>query len=482
MGSAGRWPAVFGGPPNTSGDTDWKNQTVFLATQPDGRRRAGDDRTRAACSPRSTASLRLRTILFICALPFCLWAAEFADVSPAANWDNLPPATADANDWPWWRGPTLNNVAAANQQPPLRWSETKNVRWRVALPGRGHATPCVRGQQIFLPGGDAKAVWLLCLDRETGNKLWQTEIYRGEFAKVHPDNSPVSATAACDGERVYVAYQSKGAVNVAALSLDGKIVWNKIAAAYESIQGYSASPALYKSAVIVPTDGSTGNKLTALHRQTGEVVWRSTMKQVVESYASPLVARVAGRDQLFLIGGQNTRSYDPNTGKLLWECDGPADFCAATVAFNDDTVFSTAGYPQKGLLAIRADGSSDVSQTHLRWKSDKKAGYVPSPIYCGGLLYAVSDTGLMRCHNPANGKVIWEHELKAPFYSSPVIVGDRVYLFDRKGKGYVFKTGREAALLATNTLTDGVFATPVILGGRLYVRTHRDLFCLEEKR
>jgi outer membrane protein assembly factor BamB len=198
----------------------------------------------------------------------------------------------------------------------------------------------------------------------------------------------------------------------------------------------------------------------------------------VESYASPLVARVAGRDQLLLIGGERTRSYDPNTGRLLWDCEGPADFCAATAAVNEDTVFATAGYPQKGLYAIRADGNGDVSRSHLRWKSDKKAGYVPSPVCHGGLLYAVSDTGLMRCYDPSSGRVLWERDFKAPFYSSPVIVGDRIYVFDRKGGGYVMKTGRQAALLATNALPHGMFATPVILGGRIYLRTLGDFFCV----
>ena len=412
------------------------------------------------------------------------WAAaeEWPDMAAAEGWDNLPPAVAEAGDWPWWRGPSLNNHAATGQKPPLKWSETENVLWRVELPGKGHSTPCIRGHRIFVSVGDAQqqTISLLCLERDTGKKLWQTEVYHGPFPKIHDDNSRASATPACDGERVFVPYQTEDAVRLAAFDLEGKLVWNQPVGPYKSIQGHSSSPALYKSVVIVPSDGSVGNRLTALHRKTGGVVWRATLTKGLESYASALVGRVAGRDQAILIGGSKTNSFDPNTGRLLWTCDGPAEFCAATAALSEDTVFATGGYPQKGLLAIRADGAGDVTKSHLRWKSDSKAGYVPSPLLHEGLLYAVSDTGLLRCYEAATGQVVWEHALGAPFYSSPVLVGDRIYVFDRKGKGYVVKTGRQFELLATNELSAGAFATPVILGDRIYLRTLREFYCLGE--
>lgn len=435
-------------------------------------------------------SNEIRTILASGVSLFSAWfvaalsAAEAPDVTPVDGWDNLPPAVAAADDWPWWRGPNRNNHAAAGQKPPLQWGEKENVLWRVELPGRGHSTPCIRGGRMFVSAGDRQqeTVWLLCFDRASGKRLWQTEVYHGPFPKIHDDNSPASATPACDGERVFVPYQTEEAVCLAALDLDGKMVWTQPVGPYKSVQGHSSSPALYKSLVIVPSDGSVGNKLTALHRKTGTVVWRTTLTQGLESYASALVVRVSGRDQALLIGGKKTHSVDPNTGKLFWTCDGPAEFCAATVACNEDTIFATGGYPQKGLLAIRADGAGDVTRSHLRWKSDAKAGYVPSPLLHDGLLYAVSDTGLLRCYDAATGEVVWQQTLNAPFYSSPVLAGDRLYLFDRKGGGYVVKTGRKFERLATNQLSAGAFATPVILGDRIYLRTLRDFYCLGTKQ
>ena len=275
-----------------------------------------------------------------------------------ADLDDLPPATADAYDWPWWRGPGKNNIAAPKQNPPLRWSKTENVLWRTALPGRGHATPCIRGKRIFLPTADRgkQTIWMLCFDRDTGRRLWKTQVWQGKFPKIHKDNSHASAMAACDGQRVFFPYQTADAVHVTALDLDGKIIWNSKAGPYKCMHGYSASPALHKSVVIVPTDGSRPNKLTALQRRTGKVAWQVSRPDKHECYASPLVARVAGRDQLFIIGPDKTRSYDPDTGRRLWECDGPADYDAAVVAFSTDRVYATGGYPQKALLCIRANG------------------------------------------------------------------------------------------------------------------------------
>jgi outer membrane protein assembly factor BamB len=265
----------------------------------------------------------------------------------------------------------------------------------------------------------------------------------------------------------------------------GKILWDRAVAPYTSVQGFSSSPAFYGSAVIVPADGrpTSPNFLTALHRKTGRVVWRTPRPQDNENYASALVANVAGRDQLFIAGTckenklGKTISYDPKTGRKLWECPGPATYCAATVAFSKDMVFSTGGYPQKALVAINASNGKVV------WKSDDKAGYVPSPVCLGGLVYAVSDkTGLMRCYDAAKGAVIWEHELESPFYSSPVIVGDKLFVFDRKGVGYIMQTGREFKLLARNTLPEGVFATPVFLDNRIYLRTITTLYCIGKER
>ena len=428
--------------------------------------------------------MRREIWLAVCvALACAARAQEYPDVAPKAGWDTLPPAKAEAGDWPWWRGPACDNIAPAGQKPPVAWGAGSNILWQVRLPGVGHSSPCVVGDRIYITSGDHAqgAVWLFCLERATGKTVWQAEVYKGPVAKLHADNSLASATPACDGERVFVPYQTDREVGMAAVGLDGKLLWRKAAAPYTSIQGYSASPVFYKSAVIMPVEGGLGCRLVALHRATGEVVWRVPVRTVKESYATPLVARVAGRDQLLLIGGECTRGYDPENGGLLWECEGPSTFCGATPVVGGDVMYATAGWPKRALLAIRADGKGDVTKSHVLWTSDAKAGYIPSPVLRDGLLYAVNDQGLMRCYEAANGHVLWEQDFKAPFYSSPVLAGGKIYVFDRKGKGYVMNAGREAGPVLTNGLPSGAFATPVILGSRIYLRSLGDFYCIGER-
>jgi len=408
------------------------------------------------------------------------------DVAPKAGWDTLAPVKKSENDWPWWRGPNFDNIAPPGQKPPTAWGAGSNILWQVKIPGVGHSSPCVVGNRIYITSGiktqGQTTLWLFCLDRNTGKTVWQAELYIGASAKVHADNSPASSTPACDGERVFVAYQTDSSVVMVAVDVEGKIRWRQTVAPYNTIQGFSASPNIYKSAVIIPVEGPKGSYLTAFHRATGEVVWRTKLRAVNEGYAPAVVTVIAGREQLLQLGGTYTRGIDPENGTLLWECAGPAKkVCVATAAFDRDTVYATGGYPNRILLAIRADGKGEVTKSHIRWSSDAKVGYVPSPILYEGLLYAVADQGLLRCYDTVDGRVLWEQDFKVPFYSSPTLADGKLYLFDRKGKGYILPTGRMAGAIVTNELPSGVFATPVFLENRIYLRTLGDFCCIGEK-
>ena len=407
------------------------------------------------------------------------------DVEPQAGWDTLPPPAAAGGDWPWWRGPTLDGIAPDGQTPPVAWGAQSNILWQAALPGQGHSSPCIVGDRIYLTAGEKAqgnaSVWLLCLERATGKTLWRADICQGPAGRMHADNAPASATPACDGERMYVPYQVNGEIALAAVDAKGQVVWRKTVAPYDTIQGFSASPSLYRSAVILPVEGPKGCYLTAFHRATGDIVWRRAIRANNENYAPAVVRKVAGREQLLMVGGLSTRSYDPADGSLLWECDGPARTCVASPVVDQTTMYATGGYPGRQLLAIRADGQGDVTKSHLAWSSDAKVGYIPTPLLHDGLLYAVADQGLFRCYDTRDGRVLWEQDLKTPFYSSPVLAGGRLYAFDRKGKGFVIPAGRAAGAVVTNELPSGVFATPVVLDSRIYLRTLGELYCIGER-
>jgi len=426
--------------------------------------------------------------LLLALLGFMVWDSaqagegKYPDIAAVPGWDTLAPVVAQKGDWPWWRGPGSDNIAPAGVKPPTVWGAESGIQWKVTLPGLGHSSPLLCGKKMYVTSGDIGQgiIWLLSLDQASGQTAWQCEIYKGPVAKMHKDNSLASSTPAFDGASIFVPYQTDKTMGLAAVDPDGKVLWRTVVAPYTCVQGYSASPVFYKSLVIMPVEAQEDSRMVAVHRGTGKVVWRNTMRKIKESYASPLVAHVAGRDQLLLIGGETTRAFDPASGTLLWECEGPSTFCGATPVVDQDTVYVTGGYPKRVLMAIRADGSGDVTATHVKWQSDKKAGYVPSPVLYEGLLYAVNDQGLMRCYDATDGVVVWEEPLSNPFYSSPVIAGGLLYLFDRKGQGVVMKSGRDKQTVAVNTLPEGVFASPVFKGKRMYLRTLGALYCIGE--
>jgi outer membrane protein assembly factor BamB len=407
-------------------------------------------------------------------------------------------------DWPWWRGPTLDNIVPGAQDPPIRWSRTENVIWKTEVPGRGHGSPVLWGDRIFLPtatstasvplapgsrqdgGGTAddkaKVQYVLCYDRKTGEKLWQTEIHRGGFMPMHSKNSHASATPACDGERVFVPFIVQNGIWLTALDLDGKTIWQKKLGPFASMHGFGTSPVFYKSLVIVVSDDLKGSFIAAVHRKTGETVWKIDRPNYkLGTYATPTVGHIAGRDQLLIQGPYKIFSYDPATGKTLWTCDGPNESTCSTISYDDQLIWASAGFPKKNLLCVRADGTGDVTKTHIVWMKENNTAYVPSLLLADGLLYMVEDEGRVTCFEAKTGQVVWQNRLRGNFSSSPVLAGGHIYVVSEAGVTHVFKPGRTFELVAQNDLADGGFATPAVVGGRVYLRSLHSLYCLGKR-
>lgn len=406
--------------------------------------------------------------------PTLLWAA----IAPAAE-PALPEVGRD--DWPWWRGPTLDNKSR-DTHAPMKWSRTENIVWKTPVPGRGHSSPVLWGDRVFLTTADeaAQTQRALAFDRKTGKPLWNVAVHTGGFEKKHEKNSHASATPACDGQRVYSAFVNSSAVYVTATDLEGKVVWQQKAGPYESQHGYGSSPVLYKQTVIVLADSMKGSFLAALDRATGKVVWCSDRPVTGRngSYATPIVANLAGRPQLVVQGTRVTTSYDPDTGKELWTCFGPAEVTGCTPAYDAKHVFATGGFPEKEILAIRADGAGDVTKSHVAWRSKKGVTYVPSPLYHDGRLYVVNDGGVATCFYASTGEEVWSERLEGAFTSSPVLVGDLLYVTNEQGKTYVLKAGPKFERMAGIDLGEGVLSTPAVAGGRIYLRTTETLYCI----
>jgi len=409
--------------------------------------------------------LQRKSIVFLASL---LFAGEslVAKTTAAAEFKPEAPRFSNA-DWPCWRGPTGDGVADANQQPPLAWSAAKNIVWKAKVPGRGHASPTVVGGKVFLPTADEKAEVqsVLCFDRGSGRQLWKADVHKGGLERRgHKKSSQASATIACDGRLLFVNFLHDEAIFTTALDLEGKQVWQTRVSDFITHQGFGSSPVLHKSLLLVSTDNKAGGVVAALDRTNGEIVWRQTRPKQ-PNYTSPAVFSVDGRDQLLLAGCDHISSFDPLTGRPLWEIEGSTTECVGSIVTDGQRVFASGGYPKKLTQAVVADGSGKVA-----WENSVQT-YVPSMLVHDGYLYTVTDAGIAMCFEAASGNELWKSRLGGTFNASLVLVGDRIYAANQEGKTFVFRARSDNyEQLAENQLGDDVYATPAICGGRIYHR------------
>ena len=392
----------------------------------------------------------------------------------------------ERTDWPWWRGPWRDGSADPHQTPPTIWDEKTNVAWKVAVPGRGHGSPTVVGNGVYLATADrARDLQsVLCYDRADGGLIWEAVVHRGGLMQKNKKASQASSSVAWDGERLLISFLNDGAVFTTALSPEGQRLWQTRISDYIIHQGYAASPAVYQDLVIVSADNKGGGTLAALDRKTGEIVWRRDRPRF-PNYSSPILLRVAEQDQLIMIGCERVSSLDPLTGKTNWEVEGSTTECVTSTVTDGQLVFSSGGYPDNHVSAINGDGSGEVV-----WRNGSRV-YVPSMLIKDGYLFAVLDAGIAVCWRAKDGQQMWKKRLGGTFSASPVLVGNKVFASNEEGETFIYIASPEGFdQIAKNQLGNSVFATPTIVGSRIYARVadqrgdHRQelLYCLSGGR
>lgn len=390
-------------------------------------------------------------------------------------------------DWPWWRGPRQNGFVDQSQ-PPVRWSQSANVGWQARISGSGHSSPIVWDGRVYVAAADEKQDSLLleCFDRDSGRPLWTSTVQRGGFPPNGARGSPPFSTPACDGERMFLASDQAGKLTVTAVDLAGKLLWQREAGPYSSTWGYMASPVVSGSLVIVSGDqrGAPADRLrgasflAALHRQTGEIIWR-ILRPAGDSYGTPIVARIAGREQLVLPGRRGVTAYNPADGAMLWTCRWTADRPVGSVAFDEDCVYASIRYPNEQIVCIRADGSGDVTASHVIWRERRSASDLPSPLVCDSDLLILADDGVLTCLEKATGKARWKKRLQGRFSASPVAMGKYLYCVNEAGIVSVVDRTSRGELIAENQVGQGCFASPAISGNRLLFRTAQGLLLVQ---
>ncbi|MEQ8848604.1 PQQ-binding-like beta-propeller repeat protein [Botrimarina sp.] len=397
----------------------------------------------------------------------------FARSLVAAAWVCLFTYPAAGQDWLQWRGPTGDNHAPPGATAPAEWSATENLAWRTPVPGRGHSSPTIVGDRIYLTTADesAETQSLLIFDKASGELLRDAPAHRGGLPEqIHGNNTHASPTVASDGERVFALLLNSDAAYVTAYTLDGERLWQARAGGFDPQQyqfGFGSSPRVVGGKVVVATeyDGPESG-LYALDTRTGEPAWTRPRPDGL-SYSSPAVAQIGGRAQLLMSGNGRLAAYDASTGEPLWETPGSSRATCGTMVWDESLglAFASGGYPNPFTLAVELDGDHDIV-----WQNSVKC-YEQSLLLSDGYLYATSDRGTAYCWDARTGREMWKQRLGGAFSSSPLLVDGKVYATNEGGTTYVFRATPDRFIgVAENQLGDSAFATPTPSGGRLYHR------------
>ena len=397
------------------------------------------------------------------------WAAPVdASDFPKLDW---------RRDWPWWRGPERNGHCSTDTRLPTKFGERQGVVWKAPLPGRGHSSPCVVGDAIYLTTADEKmeVQSVLSLQRSSGQVVWKRDLNQGGFPENnHAKNTEATPSIACDGELVMACFFHHQSVFLTALDLTGKEVWKQRVGDFNPRRyeyGYAPSPVMYRQMVIVAAEHDGESYIAALNRRDGREVWRTPRPQSI-SFSTPSIGNVAGRDQLMMSGQGQVASYDPMTGKPLWSTSGTTAATCGTMVWAGDVALASGGYPDSQTIAVKADGSRKVL-----WKNAQKC-YEQSMIAVRSsagvpedYLYALTDNGIAFCWRVSDGQEMWKERLKGPVSASPIYSGGNIYWANELGTMYVFAANPEKfTLVAENRLGEESMASPAVSSNRLILR------------
>lgn len=400
-----------------------------------------------------------------------------------------------ADNWAHWRGPTGNGVAT-NAQPPVQWSSTKNVNWKVAIPGRGSGTPVIWEQRVFVvtavpvesgsnAAGPPKLMFkVLCFDRSNGRLLWdRTATVAKPHEQIQVTNTFASASPCTDGRHVYAHFGFRG---LYCYTMDGELTWKRNDFGQmetRSSFGEGSSPTLEGDKILVPWDHEGQSYLYALDKSNGETIWK-TERDEPTCWATPLIVEHNGAKQVVMNGQTCARAYELETGKELWRCGGQAQRPVASAVAGNGLVFIGSGFMGSFLGAFRLDGQGDIENTeHVAWVLDRDTPDIASPLLWGGRLYFhKAKTGMLSCVDAATGK---PHYTAARIgltstYASPIAAGGHVYLTGRSGTTVVIEDSDELKIVASNSVGETVDATPAPVDNELFIRGENHLFCISK--
>lgn len=428
---------------------------------------------------------------------------------------SLAPSAAAGDNWPQWRGPEGRGVASGTSYA-AEWAPDKNIAWKIPVEGRGHSSPVVWGDHLFLttaikgehvPGHTAPehldfnrkpgylhpdseavdyrhALKVLAFDARTGKPLWEQTAYDGlMYDNRHRANTYASPTVATDGTLVFAFFEAAG---VYAYDLKGKLAWKaSVGNIAKAGLGPGTSPILWEDLLILQCDQEmgSGSAIIALDKATGKQVWR-TERTTRRSWATPIVVNTGTRSELIASGAEMVAAYDPRTGKELWRAPGVQSHPIPSAVTGHGLVFLTAGSSAKRAMAIRPGGDGDITDTdRIVWRYQKGTAYTASPVLLGDYLYLMSDGGIVTCLDAKTGALVYEGgrpPVAATFRSSLVAYGDRILQTSEEGDTFVIRAGPKHEVLHTNSIGEKVWASLGFANETIYIRGDKHLFAIRK--
>lgn len=420
-------------------------------------------------------------------------------------------ATAELpeDNWPTWRGPNADGVALKGA-PPTSWSETKNVKWKVAIEGESSSTPVVWGDKLFIqtavptvPQASAEEPSrpsrrgrpqnvrapedpyhfnVLCIDKKTGKTIWsETATTATPHEGHHATGSFAPFSPVTDGEKLWVSFGSQG---LYCYDLDGNKLWSQDLIEMRTRNGFGegSSPAIVGDVVAVLMDQEGDSMIAAFNKDTGNPIWREPRSEVT-SWTTPLGIVVDETPQFITSATERIRSYDANTGKILWECSGLTTNAIPSPVSDGTFVYCTSGFRGFALKAIELGHTGDLTGTDaIKWEVDRGTPYVASPVLYEGYIYVLSNLRpVLSCFDAKTGEAIFEEKVLEglkQIYASPVAANGYIYVADREGAVAVLKHGKTFAPIAVNSLDEGFDASPIVVGDTMYMKGHQHLYCI----
>ena len=388
----------------------------------------------------------------------------------------------DRGNWPRFRGPGgLGIVTAADIPTSWDGNSEAGILWKSPVPLPGVNSPVVWGDRVFVTGADTKRRAVYCYDADTGKLLWEGAVENVPGTDLDPPRvyectGYAAPSPATDGKHVYAMFANG---NIAAFDFSGKLAWARALGTPQSAYGHAASLAIHNDLVLVQFDQASPDegksKLLALDCASGLTSWEA-VRPVGASWATPIVINAAGRDQIIANANPYVIAHDAADGAELWRVEAMSGDVAPSPVFADGIVFACNTYARG--VAIRPDGTGDVTKTGLAWSITDDLPDICSPLMSGGLLFLVSTYGEVACYDSAEGKRLWLHEFDEEFNSSPSLVGKNVYLLDTKGVMHMFEAAREFKEVGKADLGEESTCCPAFVDGRIYIRGKKNLYCV----